>query len=50
MQKIHTGDVHELLQLKNNFSIEINIIEEVLLINDERFIQVLMIMEQFPLC
>ena len=29
--KIHTGDVHELLQLKNNFSIEINIIEEVLL-------------------
>jgi hypothetical protein len=29
--KIHTGDVHELLQLKNNFSIKTNTIEEVLL-------------------
>ncbi|PER51643.1 hypothetical protein COL26_20960 [Bacillus thuringiensis] len=29
--KIHTGDVHELLQLKNNFSIKTNTIEEVVL-------------------
>ncbi|MGH1163426.1 hypothetical protein ACQVTW_31140 [Bacillus mycoides] len=29
--KIHTGDVHELLQIKNNFSITTNIIEEILL-------------------
>ncbi|MGG5737264.1 hypothetical protein [Bacillus cereus group sp. IBL03679] len=29
--KIHTGDVHELLQIKNNFSITTKIIKEILL-------------------